>query len=137
MRAQVAGTARLVLFASELALRRAVTALERGPFSRWRWPGSTPERLVIAPQDIRTTDPTIAADIYAGLYAFAGKMVETGGRSPFDMPPPSPEWTRALHGFSWLRHLRAAENALARQNARALVADWIEALAEDFPEGCE
>lgn len=137
MRAQVAGTARLVLFAGELALRRLVLSLERGPFSRWRWPGSMPERLVIAPQDIRTTDPTIATEIYAGLYAFAGKMVETGGRSPFDMPSPSSEWTKALHGFSWLRHLRAAENALARQNARALVADWMAQEAHAPPEAFE
>ena len=28
-------------------------------------------------------------------------------------------------GFGWLRHLRAADSALARANARALVDDWI------------
>ncbi|HUG62089.1 MAG TPA: heparinase, partial [Methylomirabilota bacterium] len=122
---QVSGSTRLLSHAVGVALRRAVVSLETGPFSRWRWPGPTPERLVIAPQDIRTADPTLAADIYGGIFTFAGQVVETGGRSPFEVPPPSPGWARQLHGFGWLRHLRAADGALNRQNARALVADWI------------
>ena len=84
-----------------------------------------PDRLVIAPQDIRTADPTMAADIYAGYFAFAGKMVNTHGASPFEVPPPSPAWAANLAGFGWLRHLRAADTALARANGRVLVEDWI------------
>ncbi len=122
---QVNGTARLLTHAAGVMLRRAVVGLEAGPFARWRWPGPTPERLVIAPQDIRTADPTLAADIYAGIFTFAGKVVQTGGLSPFEVPPPSLAWQRQLHAFGWLRHLRAADGALTRQNARALVADWI------------
>ncbi len=87
--------------------------------------GSSPDRLVIAPQDLRTTDPTVANDIYAGYFAFAGKVVAVGGASPFKVPPPSEAWSEALMGFGWLRHLRAADSALARANARALVNDWI------------
>jgi len=41
------------------------------------------------------------------------------------MDPPSEEWATALLGFSWLRHLRAAESAITRANARALVDEWI------------
>jgi len=84
-----------------------------------------PKRLLIAPQDIRTADPTMAADIYTGYFAFAGKMVSTHGRSPFETPAPSPAWAAALASFGWLRHLRAADTALSRANARALVEDWI------------
>lgn len=87
--------------------------------------GRSPERLVIAPQDLRTTDPTVANDIYGGYFSFAGKVVATQGVSPFLCPPPSPAWERTLMGFGWLRHLRAADSALARANARALVDDWI------------
>ncbi len=83
------------------------------------------DRLAIAPQDLRTADPTIAPDIYAGRFGFAGRLVETHGHSPFEVEAPSEEWARALHGFGWLRHLRAAETATARTNARALVDDWI------------
>lgn len=85
-----------------------------------------PERLLIAPQDIRTADPTVAADIYAGYYSFAGKMVNAHGVSPFELPPPSHAWSASLEGFGWLRHLRAADTALARENARVLVEDWID-----------
>ncbi|MEW5421550.1 heparinase II/III family protein [Amorphus sp. 3PC139-8] len=97
--------------------------------SRWDLIGplaqSTPTRLVIAPQDVRTADPTVATDIYAGLFTFAGHAVDVGGQSPFLIEPPSIEWARALHGFSWLRHLRASDSTLSRSNARALVDEWI------------
>jgi len=86
---------------------------------------TAPERLLIAPQDIRTTDPTIAADIYSGYFVFAGKAVNTHGTSPFEVEVPSPGWEVGLTGFSWLRHLRAADTALARVNARALIGDWM------------
>jgi uncharacterized heparinase superfamily protein len=84
-----------------------------------------PERLLLAPQDLRTSDPTVASDIYAGLFVFAGRALTTGGRSPFQFPPPSQAWGEALYGFGWLRHLRAAGTALARANARALVTEFM------------
>ncbi len=87
--------------------------------------GRLPERLLIVPPDLRTSDPTAAADIYAGHFVFAGRLVSTGGRSPFDVEWPSPAWGEVLLGFAWLRHLRAAETALARANARALVVDFL------------
>lgn len=97
------------------------------------WPGRQiadlssrgPRSLAIAPQDIRTTDPAIADDIYAGHFHFAGRIVDSHGTSPFDFTEAPLEWETALMGFAWLRHLRAAETALARANARALVDEWI------------
>ncbi len=89
-----------------------------------RWPGAT-ERLVIAPQNLRTADPTRASEIYAGRFALAGKIVVCEGRSPFEVEPPTPEWAEALLSFNWLRHLRAAESTITRANARALVDEWI------------
>ena len=83
------------------------------------------DRLVIAPQDLRTADPTRASEIYAGRFAFAGKIVVCDGRSPFEMMAPSDEWAEVLLGFGWLRHLRAAESNITRANARALVDEWI------------
>jgi uncharacterized heparinase superfamily protein len=83
------------------------------------------DRIVIAPQDLRTADPTRAAEIYGGRFAFAGKVVVCDGRSPFEMIPPSDEWAETLLSFTWLRHLRAAESTITRANARALVDEWI------------
>lgn len=112
------------------AVRRAalsICANFMAPFARLR---PTPfsgrmERILIAPQDLKTSDPTAAGDIYSGYFAFAGKIVSTGGNSPFAAPSPSRAWSEALMGFGWLRDIRAADTALARANARTMVGDWI------------
>src|SRR6201998_4174492 len=88
------------------------------------WAGRT-DRLIIAPHDLRTADATRAAEIYGGRFVFGGKIVTCHGRSIFDLEPPSEDWEVALLGFGWLRHLRAADTALTRANARSLVDDWI------------
>ena len=85
-----------------------------------------PTRLLIAPQDLRSSDGTIALDIFAGRLTFAGRHIETGGRSPFDVTPPSYAFAEELHGFGWLRHARATESPAMRDKARILVADWID-----------
>lgn len=84
-----------------------------------------PKRLIIAPPDPRTHDPTVAEDILAGFFVFAGKVVHVQGQSPFEVPPPSPQWENLLNGFGWLRHLRVAESPMARTNARTLVSDFL------------
>jgi uncharacterized heparinase superfamily protein len=96
------------------------------------WPGRT-DRLIIAPHDLRTADATRAAEIYAGRFVFAGKIVTCHGRSIFDLEPPSEDWEVTLLGFGWLRHLRAADTALTRANARALIDDWISNSAHKRP----
>ena len=107
------------------ALRLLAGWLNRHPLLRWRFGAAMTDRLLIAPQDLRTADPTRASEIYGGRFSFAGKIVVCGGRSPFQTYAPSAEWADVLAGFGWLRHLRAAEASLTRSNARALVDDWI------------
>lgn len=111
-----------------LALREAGRVLPRrlrraASSRRFRTP--KPQRLLFAPQDLRTSDPTLAEDIYGGVFAFAGRAVQTGGRSPFAIEPPSEDWAEALYGFGWLRHLRAADTPLARNHARTLVEEAV------------
>lgn len=89
------------------------------------WQRTTADRLLIAPQDIRTADATVAGDIYAGHLVFGGSFIDAHGQSPFEIEPPNQAWAEELHGFGWLRHLRAANTGLSRANARALVEDWI------------
>ena len=96
-------------------------------FALWRvWPGRT-DQLLISPQELRTADATRAAEIYAGRFVFAGKIVTCHGRSVFSLDPPSEDWEVALLGFGWLRHLRAANSAITRANARSLVDEWLAA----------
>ncbi len=96
-----------------------------------------PTRLLFAPQDLRTADPTIATDIYSGFFAFAGRAITTGGRSPFAFAPPSRAWGEALYGFGWLRHLRAAGTALAQANARSLVDEFVTSRLGDKRLACD
>ena len=83
------------------------------------------ERVLIAPPDLRLADPQIALEIYYGRFPLSGHLVETGGRSPFQIEVQNRGWLKTLHGFRWLRHMRAAGTELAAANARALVSDWI------------
>ena len=103
----------------------AAGRLRGHPLIRWSFIPRKADRLLIAPQDLRTADGTRASEIYAGRFAFAGKVVISDGRSPFEIAPPSDEWAASLLGFGWLRHLRAAESGITRANARALVDEWI------------
>ncbi len=105
--------------------RRARRRIRTGPVYRWRFAGRTPERVLIAPPDLRLADPQIASEIYFGRFPLAGRMVDTGGRSPFEIQEASAAWKRSLNSFRWLRHLREAGTELAAGNARALVGDWI------------
>ena len=98
-----------------------------------RWRARAPDRLLIAPQDIRTTDPTSAADIAAGYFAFGGKIVNAMGRSPFTLDPGSDLWMQQLAGFGWLRHLRRADSAAARRRGRVLVDDFLAAFGRPSP----
>jgi uncharacterized heparinase superfamily protein len=131
-----------------VAQRRRISTLIMGRFARNMmarasggsvalsrlWPGRS-DRLIIAPHDLRTADATRAAEIYAGRFVFAGKIVTCHGRSIFDLEPPSEDWEVALLGFGWLRHLRAADTALTRANARSLVDDWMSNPAKKRPVG--
>src|SRR5215831_19420378 len=124
-RGLIAERAKLSLFVARRALLVALARVNAHPLVRWRFSSTGTDRLLIAPQDLRTADPTRASEIYAGRFAFAGKIVICDGRSPFEMLPPSEEWAEVLFGFGWLRHLRAAESGITRANARALVDEWI------------
>jgi uncharacterized heparinase superfamily protein len=105
--------------------RGFLVRLLRSPLLRWRYGRSAAVKLLIAPQDLRTVDPTRASDIVAGRYSLGGKTIDLGTGSPFSMAPPSPAWSEALFGFSWLRHLRAAERGEGAPTARRLVSAFL------------
>ena len=118
-------TTRLWTLVAKEMWRKARRRLRAGPVYRWRYSGRTPERVLIAPPDLRLADAQIALEIYHGRFPLAGQMIDTRGESPFQMELVNPNWLASLHGFRWLRHMRAAGTELASANARALVGDWI------------
>ncbi len=125
MAGTLAGKPRVVRMAAAGLWRRIVKRLRSGPIARWRFSGFAPDRILIAPPDLRMADAHVAQEFYSGRIALAGKTVETGGLSPFQIIPPTEEWAAALHNFRWLRHMREAGTDLASAHARAITADWI------------
>ena len=89
------------------------------------YPGTKAEQLLLAPQELRTADPSFATELYNGHLGLAGRLAEVEAVSPFDITPPSEAWARELYGFGWLRHLRATNSELSREQAKALVQDFI------------
>ncbi|MBM3543016.1 MAG: heparinase [Alphaproteobacteria bacterium] len=103
-------------------LRRLV----RASMASISYPGSQAELLLLAPQELRTADPSFATEVYNGHFGLAGKLAELEAQSPFEIIAPSEAWARELYGFGWLRHLRAAGSELAREQAKALVHDFVQ-----------
>jgi uncharacterized heparinase superfamily protein len=124
-RVSVAERTKLSVYLARSVVRRAINRVITHPVVDWPFSFGKADRLLIAPQDLRTADATRASEIYSGRFVFAGKVVTCDSRSPFESAPPSEDWAVALHGFGWLRHLRAAESGITRANARALVDEWI------------
>lgn len=114
---------------SSLYMREAWRRFSRrGALTRLRLLRHTvrvPERLIVAPTDLRSVDPHVADEILEGRFPLAGRLLETKGKSPFSLSLPSQMFAARLHAFGWLRHMRANKNDHACAAARAIANDWI------------
>ncbi|MEQ1697285.1 MAG: heparinase II/III family protein [Hyphomicrobiaceae bacterium] len=104
--------------------RQAAANLAQSRFVRWRHGRGTLGQLVIVPQSLRTCDPSFWAEIESGSFGLSGKTARLNGRSPFQLSSHGAAWQANLHGFSWVRHLEAANDPAAQQAARKYVLDW-------------
>jgi uncharacterized heparinase superfamily protein len=86
--------------------------------------GVTPKHLTVMP-----TDPW-PGDLYAGKLLLEGKFMISNQVIPMTdlwMPKKIDPYALAdLHGFTWLRDLRAQGDNSARRLARQLIANWID-----------
>ena len=105
--------------------RAAAARALRSPALRWWLTPAYADELLIVPQDLRTLDPSFLSEIAADQFGLAGTVVGLGGFSPFALPPPNDDWARELHGFGWLRHLRAANHDDAQAAARTFATSWL------------
>lgn len=115
---------RITAIAAERRRREVVSRTLNAPPFRWRRGSGRVDQLLIVPQDLRTPDPSLWLEMRSGQFGLAGSLAKLNGSSPFDIVPPSAAWERSLHGFSWLRHLQAADDAAAREAARLLAIEW-------------
>ncbi len=113
------------LYARE-AWKRISRLVAIGRLSALRFAGRTPDRLIVAPSDLRAADPYIAEEFTAGRISLGGRLLDTEGESPFRLELPSREFAARLHGFSWLRHVRAAQSEVHSAHARRVVAEWLD-----------
>ena len=81
----VSGQGRQLRFAWAPSRARSRYRYHASILYRWRYAGAIAERLLIAPIDLRTADPTVALDIYAGRFVFSGNGVDADGCSVFDV----------------------------------------------------
>ena len=103
-------------------LKRPVFAL---PIYRYSLTGVTPTALAATPPDPWPGDAGLGAEIVQGVFSFAGRRVS----DPNPLWAPAgvePGWLAELHGFGWLRDLRAAGGDGARRAARDLVGAWLD-----------
>lgn len=121
------GTATLLRAASDYGRRFAAGRLRRSLAYRLVVGGPSPTRILARPQPVLPGEPKLAAAFYRGQFDLAGHRFDVGAHNPFTVTPPSPHWLEALVGFDWLRHLAADGGVIAAAQARACVADWIEA----------
>ncbi len=92
--------------------------------------GPMPDHMIQHPHDLRPGRSARADAMFQGHWHLPGGQVRiAGGTSPFAAQPPSETWAEELHGFAWLRHFSAAQNAnagdAARVYAQKLIAGWL------------
>lgn len=84
-----------------------------------------PEKLLVAPTDLRASDPFVAEEMMSNRFTLAGRTVDAGPESIFEMDMPSPEFETRLHSFVWLRDFRATKSDRYFQKAQEIAQDWI------------
>lgn len=90
----------------------------------WSLRGEAPERLNVKPADAWPGNAESGRWLCDGAFALAGDRISLGGGcwEPFGV---SESWLDHMHGFEWLRDLRALGGEEARQQARWLTESWI------------
>ncbi|THK38747.1 heparinase [Ensifer sp. MPMI2T] len=119
------GKQRLLYLYLREGWRRFSRRIALGRLTAMRFAGSTPDRLIVAPTDLRAVDPFVAEVILEGRFPLAGRVLDTEGESPFEIDLPSHEFAVRLHSFGWLRHLRAIRDDAGYVRLRQIVDDWI------------
>jgi len=90
--------------------------------------GRSPGALAVIPPDPWPGDSGDGSAILAGVLRFAGQAipVDPAGEPSWRPHGASPGWLRALHGFDWMRDLRAVGGDMARRRSRVLVWSWLD-----------
>jgi uncharacterized heparinase superfamily protein len=88
--------------------------------------------LLFVPDDLHTCDPSLMSEISSGHFGLDGMFVEVGEHKPliFETGEADDSFHRVLHGFGWLRDLRAREDHESHLEAQRLVFEWIKCCSQ-------
>jgi uncharacterized heparinase superfamily protein len=117
----------LALAAADGVRHGALARLRRSRLVRWRYRAPIAYELLLAPPELRPIDASFADEVASGSMGLAGLTASLGAASPFAVRPPSPAWSRDLHGFGWLRHFASARTLDNDALVRRIVEQWLAA----------
>ena len=94
-------------------------------FYDWSLGGAVPEALALTPQDAWPGDAEKGRWLCSGAFSYDGQYLELHNDiwNPVGV---GEGWLVHMHGFEWLRDLRALGGDVARQQARQMVISWIQ-----------
>lgn len=108
-------------------LRDGVAQIAFGnPIYKLTLGGRAPTALSAVPPDPWPGDAGDGSAILAGVFRFGGQAAAADAHGAPNWRAGSIVWQDALHGFDWLRDLRAVGGDTARRRARALVLSWLD-----------
>lgn len=81
------------------------------------------DRLIVRPVDMWQGDGQCGRLLCDGVFTLDGQHLEMRGEC-WEPRGVSRKWVDFLHGFRWLRDLRACGSAGARQQAQAMIESW-------------
>lgn len=89
----------------------------------WSLKGGVPHRLAVQPVDPWPGSAEAARFLCSGAFVIDGDQLELRGEcwEPYGVDK---AWLEHMHGFTWLRDLRALGGDAARGQARALIGSW-------------
>ncbi|MFV3074054.1 heparinase II/III family protein [Niveispirillum fermenti] len=87
--------------------------------------GPVPAGLSFVPPDPWPGDAQHGQELLNNRFRFTGQSF-SGELPPWLEPGASAPWLAEMHGFDWLRHLRATGGDAARRQARVLVSHWLD-----------
>ncbi len=88
----------------------------------WRFGQKAPKHLLVLPSDAWPGYATMGKHIINGQFQFSGQSFPISQWLPDHA---NPDWLQMVHGFDWLRGLKAVGGDAARRGARNLVLDWL------------
>ncbi len=99
----------------------------------WRLRGHTPDRLTVRPADPWAGSAEAGQWLAEGSFVIDGDQLNLRGEcwQPYGVDP---VWIDHMHGFTWLRDLRALGGETARIQAREMVQSWIRNYGRWHPE---